>query len=313
MRVMAMEEFGGPELLHEMDLPEPIVGPDVVLVRARAAGVNPVDHKMCKGSLENRYPCHFPLVPGWDVAGVVAKTGPAVPEFDEGDEVLGYVRRDHVQWGTYAELVPAPVRCLVKKPASLGWAEAAALPLAGLTAWQVLTRVLQLRSDDTLLVHAAAGGVGTFAVQLARIVGARVIGTASEANHDHLRSLGAEPVTYGDGLDERVRDIVPNGVTAVLDLVGGDALDVSPQMLADGGRLASVIDPAKVKELGGGYWFVRPDAADLAQLCTFVEEGGLTVHVEQTLPLESAPEAHRVVEAGHGRGKMVLEISRPSS
>jgi NADPH:quinone reductase-like Zn-dependent oxidoreductase len=309
MRAMAMQEFGGPALLRELDLPEPVVGPDVVLVRAHAAGVNPVDHKMCKGSLENRYPCHFPLVPGWDVAGVVEKTGPAVPEFEEGDEVLGYVRRDHVQWGTYAELVPAPVRCVVRKPATLGWSEAAALPLTGLTAWQVLTRVLHLHEQDTLLVHAAAGGVGTFAVQLARILGARVVGTASEANHEHLRALGAEPVTYGEGLVERVRDLVPERFTAVLDLVGGEALDVSPQLLADGGRLASVIDPAKVRELGGGYWFVRPDAADLAQLCTFVEEGRLTVHVERTLPLEAAPEAHRVLEAGHGRGKMVLRIA----
>ncbi|MGH9151166.1 MAG: NADP-dependent oxidoreductase, partial [Acidimicrobiales bacterium] len=192
MRAMAIDEFGGPELLHLADLPEPVIGPDVVLVRARAAGVNPVDYKVRKGGLANRYPCDFPLVPGWDVAGVVEATGPAVPELSEGDEVVGYVRRDHIRWGTYAELVPAPVRTLAPKPPSLSWAEAAALPLAGLTAWQALTRVLHVGKGDVVLVHAAAGGVGTFAVQLAQVLGARVVGTAGEANFAHLRRLGAE-------------------------------------------------------------------------------------------------------------------------
>ena len=308
MRSMAIEEFGGPEVLREVDLPDPVVGPDVVLVRTRAAGVNPVDYKIRRGGLANRYPCQFPLVPGWDVAGVVEAVGPAVPELVVGDEVVGYVRRDHIQWGTYAELVPAPVRTVARKPPSLSWAEAAALPLAGLTAWQVLTRVLNLGKDDVVLVHAAAGGVGTFAVQLAQVLGARVVGTASEANHDHLRALGAEPVAYGDGLVERVRAVAPGGVTAVLDLVGGEALEVSPQLLGEGGRLASVTDAARVRELGGEYWFVRPDRDDLAELARLVEEGRLAVHVERTFPLEAAPDAHRLLEAGHGRGKLVLEI-----
>ena len=182
MRAIAIEEYGGPEVLQVLDLEEPIVGPDVVLVKARAAGCNPVDYKMCQGGLASRYPCHFPLIPGWDLAGVVESVGPAVTEFSPGDEVLGYVRRDHVQWGTYAELVPAPVRTLARKPSSLSWTEAAALPLAALTAWQVLTRVLEVHEGDVVLVHAAAGGVGSFAVQLAKVLGARVIGTATEGN-----------------------------------------------------------------------------------------------------------------------------------
>lgn len=147
---------------------------------------------------------------------------------------------------------------------------AAALPLAGLTAWQTLTRVLAVGKDDVVLVHAAAGGVGSFAVQLAQVLGARVIGTASEANHDYLRALGAEPVAYGDGLVERVRSMAPQGVTAVLDLVGGDALESSSQLLADGGRLASVTDAARVRELGGRYWFVRPDSVELTTLSRLV-------------------------------------------
>ena len=309
MRAIAIQEYGGPEVLELTDLPEPIVGPDVVLVRAKAAGVNPVDYKVRKGGLASRYPCHLPLVPGWDVAGVVEAVGPAVPEFSPGDEVIGYVRRDHIQWGTYAELVPTPVRTLARKPAVLSWAEAAALPLAGLTAWQVLTRVLRVGDGDVVLVHAAAGGVGSFAVQLARALGARVVGTASEAKHDYLRALGAEAVTYGVGLADRVRDLVPEGVTAVLDLIGGEALEVSPALLAAGGRVASVLDPGKARKLGAGYWFVRPDGEDLRELCGLVDAGELSVPVERTFALEEAADAHRLIEEGHVRGKLALEIS----
>lgn len=308
MRAVAIHEFGGPERLKVTELEEPVVGPDVVLVRTRAAGVNPVDWKTREGRLTARYPCHFPLIPGWDVAGVVERVGAAVTEFSPGDEVMGYVRRDHVQWGTYAELVPAPVRTLAPKPAALSWAEAAVLPLAGLTAWQALTRCLAVGPGDVVLVHAAAGGVGTFAVQLARVLGAEVIGTASEANADHLRALGAEPLVYGDGLADRVRALAPDGVTAVLDLVGGDALAASPAMLAPGGRLASVIDPARTAEVGGRYWFVRPDAAELAHLGGLVDEGRLGVHLTATLALEEAAEAHRRLETGHMRGKLALEV-----
>ena len=307
MRAVALNEYGGPEVLEVMDLPEPKVGPDVVLVRTRGAGVNPVDYKMREGGVDARFPSHFPLIPGWDVAGTVEEVGPDVAELRPGDEVIGYVRRDHVQWGTYAELVPAPLRTLAPKPASVGWPEAAALPLAGLTAWQALTRGLELEEGDVVLVHAAAGGVGSFAVQLARVLGAtRVIGTASEATHDYVRDLGAEPVTYGDGLADRVRALAPDGVTAVLDLVGGETLEVSPSLLAPGGRLASVRDPEKVKELGGRYVFVRPDAGQLTELARLVDAGRLTIHLHETFPMEQAADAHRLVEGGHVHGKVAL-------
>jgi NADPH:quinone reductase-like Zn-dependent oxidoreductase len=309
MRAIAIEEYGGPEVMKVLDVDEPVVGPDVVLVKAMAAGVNPVDFKTRQGGLEDRYPCHFPLIPGWDVAGVVEKVGPAVTEFQPGDEVVGYVRRDHVQWGTYAELVPAPVRTLAPKPAALSWTEAAALPLASVTAWQLLTRVLDVHEGDVVLVHAAAGGVGSFAVQLAQALGARVIGTASEGNHDYLRGLGAEPVAYGEGLLDRVRSAAPDGVTAAIDLIGDEAVDVSLDVLTEGGRLASVLNPARVREAGGKYWFVRPDAEDLRNVCQLVDEGRVRVHVERALPLEKAAEAHRVLEGGHMRGKLALEIS----
>jgi NADPH:quinone reductase-like Zn-dependent oxidoreductase len=164
-----------------------------------------------------------------------------------------------------------------------------------------------VEEGDVVLVHAGAGGVGSFAVQLARVLGAaRVIGTASEATHDYVRELGAEPVTYGDGLAERVRALVPEGVTAVLDLVGGEALEVSPSLLAPGGRLASVREPDKVKELGGRYVFVRPDAGQLTELSRLVDAGRLTIHLHETFPVEKAAEAHRLVEGGHVHGKVAL-------
>jgi NADPH:quinone reductase-like Zn-dependent oxidoreductase len=309
VRAIAITRYGGPEVLELTDLEPPPPGPDGVLVRAAAAGVNPVDYKARQGGLEGRFPVHFPLVPGWDVAGTVDAVGPDVSELAPGDEVVGYVRRDHVQWGTYAELVPAPLRTLARKPPEVSWAEAAALPLAGLTAWQALTRGLQLDEGDVLVVHAAAGGVGSFAVQLARLLGARVIGTAGEGSHEYVRSLGAEPVTYGAGLEERVRALAPGGVTAVLDLAGGEALEVSPRLLAPGGRLVSVLEPPKVVALGGRYVFVRPDAAQLAELLRLVAAGRLVVRVERTFPLAQAADAHTLLEGRHVHGKLVLEIT----
>jgi NADPH:quinone reductase-like Zn-dependent oxidoreductase len=186
--------------------------------------------------------------------------------------------------------------------------EAAGLPLAGLTAYQALNRSLKIRAGETVLVHAAAGGVGSLAVQIARAQGAEVIGTASERNHDYLRSLGATPVTYGEGLAERVRAVAPDGVDAVLDLVGGEALQMSPQVLAEGGRLASVADGA-VKGLGGDYVFVRPDTADLTALGELVERGELKVEVAAVYPLEKAADAFRESIGGHTRGKIAISVA----
>jgi NADPH:quinone reductase-like Zn-dependent oxidoreductase len=303
-----MNQYGGPDVLKFVaDAPEPKVGPDFVLVRAKAAGVNPVDWKIREGNLDGLLQTDFPVVPGWDLAGVVERTGPAVSEFSPGDEVMGYVREDHVGRGTYAELVAAPVRTLGRRPARLSWAEAAGLPLAGLTAYQSLTKALAVTGDDTVLIHAAAGGVGSFAVQIARAKGARVIGTAGPHNHDYLRELGAEPVRYGDGLADRIRRLAPSGVTAALDLVGGEALEVTPNLLTPTGRWASIVDPS-VRERGGRYVFVRPDPNDLATLASLADDGRLNVTVAKTFPLAEAADAQRLSAEGHTRGKIVLEI-----
>jgi NADPH:quinone reductase-like Zn-dependent oxidoreductase len=305
---MALTRYGGPEVMHPTDLPDPVVGPDSVLVRVRAAGVNPVDAKIREGYLAGAFPSAFPLVPGWDVAGVVECTGPAVTEFRVGQEVVGYVRKDHIQHGTYAELVAAPIRAVAPKPSSASFIEAAGLPLTGLTAHQALDAAA-VGPGDTVLVHAAAGGVGTMAVQLARLRGANVVGTASEGNHEFLRELGAEPVAYGPGLVTRVRKAAPAGVDAVIDLVGGEALEFSFALVADPGRVVSSIDATTVLGNGGRYVFVRPDPAMLAELSRLVDAGSLRVIVAETFPLERAADAHARVEAGHVRGKVILEVS----
>lgn len=308
MKAIAISQYGGPERLTPLQLPDPRVGPDTVLVRVRAAGVNPVDWMVREGYLDDLFPAHFPLVPGWDLAGVVEAVGPAVVAFAVGDEVIGYARRDEIQHGTYAELVPAPERVLADKPVGASWPEAGGLPLAGLTAYQALLAI-GVTDGDTVLVHAAAGGVGHLAVQLARAFGAeRVIGTASERNHDFVRSLGAEPVTYGDGLVDRVRALAPDGVDAAFDLFGGEALGASAALLTDPERLASIADPVAVNELGGRYIFCKPASGDLSVLAGLVNAGRLTVHVERTFPLVEAARAQELVRDGHVRGKVVLEI-----
>ncbi|KJY39079.1 alcohol dehydrogenase [Streptomyces sp. NRRL S-495] len=299
-----MHRYGGPEVVEYTDLPDPKVGPDSVLVQVRAAGVNPVDWKVREGLLDGLLDAHFPLVMGWDAAGVVRAVGGGVTEFAPGDEVYGYVRKDTVEHGTYAELVAAPVRTLARKPAALDWAQAGGLPLAGLTALQSL-RAVGVGPGDTVLVHAAAGGVGHLAVQIARALGARVIGTAGERNHAYLRELGAEPVRYGEGLAERVRELAPAGVDAALDLVGGDAVEVSAGLVADPARIASVADFG-VKARGGRYVWVRPDAAGLAELAALADAGRLTVTVASTFPLAQAASAQALSAEGRTRGKIVL-------
>lgn len=307
MKAITYSRYGGPEVLEYGEICEPRVGPDSVLVAVRAAAVNPVDWKVQAGYLDALIEARFPVVPGWDMSGVVVRPGVDTPEYKEGDEVVGYVREDFLAHGTFAEYVAAPVRTLAHKPRSLDFEQGAALPLAGLTAYQALTKVLDLAKGETILVHAAAGGVGTMAVQLAVHLGARVIGTASEYNHDYLRELGAEPVVYGPGLADRVRAIAPDGVDAALDLVGGEALAATGDVLKVPGRVVSIADP-QVMGLGGRFYWTRPDAADLAVLAELAATGALRVEVARSFPLERAAEAQRLSAERHTRGKIVVTV-----
>lgn len=307
MRAITYSRYGGADVLELTDQPTPKVGPDSVLVRVKAASVNPVDWKVREGYLDQVMDVQFPVVPGWDVAGVVERVGLDTPEYQVGDEVFGYVRRDWMHGGTFAEYVAAPVRTLARKPASLSFEEAAAVPLAGLTAYQSIRRA-GVTAGQTVLVHAAAGGVGGFAVQIAKALGATVVGTALESNHEFLRGLGAEPVTYGDGLVERVRAVAPDGVDVVLDYGSPDAVETAPALLRDGGTIASIVDAKARDELGGHYVWVRPDTADLEALGALIDEGKVRVEVAQVFDLADAAAAHEASASGHVRGKVVVRV-----
>ncbi|MFE5403185.1 NADP-dependent oxidoreductase [Streptomyces sp. NPDC056580] len=310
MKAISYNRYGGPEVLEYGEVRDPKVGPDTVLVKVRAAAVNPVDWKCREGHLDSILDAVFPVVTGWDVSGVVVQPGPSVTEFAIGDEVIGYVREDFLSRGTFAEYVAAPLRTLARKPRNLPFEEAAGLPLAGLAAFQALTKVMEVKAGETVLVQAAAGGVGSIAVQLAAHLGARVIGTASEYNHEYVRSLGAEPVTYGEGLAERVQTLAPAGVDAALDTIGGQTMKTSADLLTPEGRLVSIADP-EVVSYGGLYYFVRPDTDDLTRLSELAEEGVVSVHVSQTFPLERAAEAQRLNQEGRTRGKIVVKVDWP--
>jgi NADPH:quinone reductase-like Zn-dependent oxidoreductase len=306
MKAVFYEQYGDPDVLQYGEQPDPKVGPDSVLVDVRASSVNPVDWKITAGYLDGTLPTYFPVIPGWDVAGVVVQPGPSVTEFRAGDEVIGYVRMDTAGLGTFAEQVAAPVRALARKPGNVSWAEAATMPLAGLTAYQSLQAV-GVGEGDTVLVHNGAGGVGTYAIQIAQAWGARVLATASEKNHEFLRSLGAEPLTYGEGLTERIREAVPEKLDAVVDFVGGDDWVASLEHLKDQARAASVADAA-VKDTGGRYIFVRPNPADLLALTELVEAGSVKPVLAESFPLERAADAFRSSMEGHVRGKIAVTV-----
>ncbi|MFF8383802.1 NADP-dependent oxidoreductase [Streptomyces kanasensis] len=302
MRAIVYTEFGGPEVLSLGRVPRPEPGPGEIRVRVVAAGVNPLDHKRRRGWVEEFYPTTFPAVPGLEFAGVVDALGEGADGFAVGDEVMGWTRT-----GAYAEYAIAGD--VVAKPAGLPFAEAAALPVAGETARRVLAE-LGLRDGETLLLHGAAGAVGRIAVQMAVALGARVVGTASPANHELLRRLGAVPVAYGDGLADRVRAAAPQGVDAVFDAAGHGTLPVSVELR--GGTADRVVTIAAADAAEHGVPFsaggtppeqVRAWTAEHARLAA---EGRLVLPVAATFPLADAARAQETSEAGHARGKLVI-------
>ena len=307
MRGIYYTEYGEPEnILRIGEVPELPMGPDSVRIKVAGVGMNPVDWKIMEGQRVRNFETIMPIVPAWDVAGEVMEVGPAVTEFSPGDPVYAYARLDFIGRGTAAEEVVLPVRVVAPAPRSFALTAAAAVPLAALTAWQVIER-LDPQPGETLLVHNASGGVGQFAVQLGALRGARVIGTASPANHAHLRDLGVEPVAYGDGLVAAARGLAPDGVDAIADLIGGEATTTATaQLMAPGGRWASLLDPPTTLAAGGAYVFVRPSPAQLAEIAALIDAGKLQVDVAATYPFDEAVAAYRRLKDGHVRGKLVL-------
>jgi NADPH:quinone reductase-like Zn-dependent oxidoreductase len=299
---VSISGFGGPEVLGVGERPVPVPGPGQVLLRVRAAGVNPLDWKIRRGYLQGAFPVEFPFVPGAEASGTVAATGPGVTGWTPGDEVFGPVTAG------YAQYALAQAAELSAKPEALDWESAAALPIAAETAYRVL-ELLKTASGETLLVHGAAGAVGSLVVQLAVANGLRVVGTASEANHDYLRSLGAVPVSYGEGVFDRVREAAPQGVDAVLDVSGSGVLAGSVELVGGPERVITVVDPAEAGTVGvhfsGGGAEARVAEGQAAALELF-RAGTLDLPVRAALPLAEAAAAHELSERGHGRGKIVL-------
>ncbi|RKN12035.1 NADP-dependent oxidoreductase [Streptomyces radicis] len=295
-------EYGATDVLRVVDVPPPTAGPGQVRLAVRAAGVNPIDWKILHGHLSQVMPLDLPGGLGSDVAGVVDQVGEGVTTFSVGDEVLGASITP-----SYARSALADPAVLVARPPSVPWEVAGALAGAGITAWEALNK-LEVAEGETLLVHAAAGGVGTFAVQLAVARGARVIGTASEGNHERLRSLGAEPVTYGKGLVERVRAVSPRGVDAVLDASGRGEIPDSIELAGGPARVLSLV---AFDAAGSGIRIHRtePGAGGrraLGEILALIEAGRLRVPIQRAYPLGEVAAALEVSRSGHLSGKLVL-------
>lgn len=304
---MTYSEYGDPSILELTDAPLPKVSPGAVLIRVERAAVNPVDWKVMSGGLDALMDAVFPIIPGWDVSGVVEAVGPDTPEFTAGDRVASYGRKDVLHGGTFAEYVTLPAPSVAAIPDGVGFDAAAGLPLTGLTALRSL-ETLELTGEDTLLIHAASGGVGYLAAQLARERGATVIGTASPRHHEKLEAIGVSPVAYGEGLVERVREIAPDGVSAVADFVGG-VREETLALLTEGGRHVSIADPS-VEEAGGHWVWVRPDGARLSSLLEKLASGTLHVDIDRTFALTEAATAFRTSMEGAASGKLLIDPSR---
>ncbi|MEV7887006.1 NADP-dependent oxidoreductase [Streptomyces sp. NPDC002817] len=296
-------EYGGPETQAFADLPRPVPGPGQLLVAVHAAGVNPVDWKLRAGYVREVLPLTLPATLGTEVSGVVEEIGDGVEGFGIGDEVYGAL-----PWaGGYAEYALLPVQTAAHKPAAVSFTDAATLSVSAATAHQGIG-LLNLKPDATVLVNGAGGGVGVASVQIAHNLGATVIGTASAGKAELVSSLGATHVTYGEGVADRVAAIAPNGVDAILDLVGGDALYAVAHLAADKSRIITAVDPTAASELGGGYFQVEQNGQALSPLAELVASGALDPHVTQVVPLAKAATALAAVEAGHSLGKIVLKV-----
>jgi NADPH:quinone reductase-like Zn-dependent oxidoreductase len=312
MTVVQTTRTGGPEVLVPARVPRPVPLSNEVLVRVHAAGVNPVDWKIRAGVFPDGGLGRTPFVQGWDVAGVV-EAGPRVTRFRPGDEVFGLIWFPR-QGGGYGEYVTAPARQFVRRPAGLGFAEAAALPLAGLTAWQMLVDVAGVRPGRRVLVTAAAGGVGHLACQVAKALGAVVTGTASGGKHDFLASLGVDTAVDYTRVD--VADAVADQ-DVVLDLLGGPHSVPLLRTLRPGGLLITAIGPLRPELVAAADalgvrvspFVVEPDQVGLAGLVDLVATGRLRVHLEQVFPLAEAGKAHELGESGRTTGKIVLAVA----
>ncbi|MWC00004.1 NADP-dependent oxidoreductase [Agromyces seonyuensis] len=316
MRALVIDRTGGPEELQVREVPDPLRISDEVLVRVVAAGVNPIDAKTRKGNRVSQAIEHWPVVLGGDFAGVVEEVPYADHPLRPGDRVYGMGRVPRTS-GSYAELIAVSSLSVAPMPSTLTFAEAAAVPIAAMTAWGAVVETAKVHDGQRMLVHAAAGGVGAFAVQLARYFGARVTATCSAGNRDFVASLGAHRVI--DYRSERFEDVAGEQ-DVVIDLVGNTADDTGTRSLGvlrprglvvnvPTGSWPSMAEEAAERGIRATGYSVAPDARVLSVLGRLIDDGAVRVHVDRVLPLEDGAEAHRLIEDGHVRGKLVLRVA----
>jgi NADPH2:quinone reductase len=315
MRAMVMDRFGGSEVLHMADVPVPKPLENEVLIQVAYAAVNPIDWKIREGLFKDALPYQFPLIPGWDMSGIVIAVGAEVTLYKPNDRVYAYCRKPIEQMGAYAEFLTLPENIVARMPKNLGFRDAAAIPLCALTAWQALFDLAQLQANETVLIHAGAGGVGSFAIQLARNAGAGVITTASLRNHDLVRSLGAMHVIDYSREDfvAATRAVVAQGVDVALDLLGGEIQEKSMAALKPGGRLVSALALASAEsaarhKVTALQVRAAPNTPQLSELASQFDDGRLKVPTLREYDLKDAAAAQSLSQTGHVQGKIVLKV-----
>ncbi len=308
MKAIRIHEFGNADVLKLEDIPVPTPAADEVLIKVYATSVNPIDWKMRNGGYKGKFTVHLPLTPGWDVSGVIEQAGEDVKNLRKGDEV--YSRPDPTRDGTYAEYVVVKAAQVALKPKSIPHDQAAAVPLAGLTAWQGLFQHGQLQPGQKVLIHGGSGGVGTFAIQFAKWKGAYVIATASGKNLDFVKSLGADKAI--DYKDEKFEDIIKH-IDLVFDTQGGDTQKRSLEVLKPGGRLITTLMPqykaeAEAKSIHMEGYMAQSDPKDLEQIAKLVDDGKIKPYISHTFMLAEAKDAQEMGEHGHAKGKIVIKV-----
>jgi NADPH:quinone reductase-like Zn-dependent oxidoreductase len=310
MKAIVIDQYGGKEELKEQDIPKPTPKENQVVVKLHATSINPIDWKLREGYLKTMLPFEFPIILGWDAAGEIEEIGANVNNFKVGDRV--FARPDTTNRGTYAEYTAIDAHLLANIPDNISFEEAACVPLAGLTAWQCLFEFGEVKEGDKVLIHAGAGGVGTFAIQLAKHAGAYVATTAGTSNVEFLKSLGADEVI--DYKTEAFEEILKD-YDFVLDSLGGEIQENSLSVLKSGGKLASIVSEpdqqkAESKNIKSGLVWLIPNGDQLAKMAELLDQGKLKVIVGHKFPLteDGIKEAHALSETHHAKGKIVIEI-----
>jgi NADPH:quinone reductase-like Zn-dependent oxidoreductase len=312
MKAAFIEEYGDLNTIKTGELEKPEPGEGEVLVRIKSAGVNPVDTAVVRGMLKDAIPGEFPLIPGWDVAGEVEEVGHSVSRFSPGDEVYAYARRPKIQHGTFAEYISLPESYLAERPTNISMEEAGGIPLVGLTAYQSIFDFGELKKNQTLLILGASGGVGTLAIQLAKSIGAKVIGIASEANHEYMKELGADiTIDYKNNhVGEAVEKAQPEGVDLIFHCSRGDSFAqvMETDVLKDGGKVVSITKskPDISDDIEFKYVFVEPNAEQLEHIGGLADNGKIKVPVAKTFGLNEVGEALQKIESLHTQGKLIV-------